>query len=186
MLLTTLALALGMSQDAKPLVCPIMGEPVSKTSPTVEYAGATYAFCCPGCDVGFSKDPAAVIKKNEKKVTIAAFLFDPVSRNRVLTEKAKGTVDYNGVRYYFESTANLETFNKDPKKHSAAPKKESLTCPVMGEKIATYSKASSYVDHKDVRYYICCPGCLPAFTANPDKYAGKAVSEPKPIAQKQG
>ena len=186
MILTTIALAIGMAQDAKPLVCPIMGEPVAKTAPVVEYAGSSFAFCCAGCDTGFSKDPAGVIKKNEKKqALIAAFLFDPVSHNRVTAEKSKATVDFNGTRYYFESEANLATFNKDAKKYAATPKKESLTCPVMGEKIATYSKAFSYVDHKDVRYYICCAGCVPAFTKDPDKYAGKAVSNPKPIAQKK-
>jgi YHS domain-containing protein len=189
MVLTTFALALsiGITADAKPLVCPMMGSPVAKDSPVVEYAGSAYAFCCAGCDAGFSKDPKAALKKNEKNTaTIAVFLFDPVSRNAIKPDKAKATTDFKGTRYYFESEANLEAFNKDSKRFTTAPKQESLSCPVMGEKIASYSKASSYVDYKDVRYYICCPGCLPAFTADPDKYAGKAVGEPTAIAQKKG
>jgi YHS domain-containing protein len=187
MLVTTLALAisLGLAED-NPIVCPIMGEPVAKNAPTVEYAGARYAFCCPGCDVGFTKDPAGAIKKNEKaKKTIALFLFDPVTRKAIHSDKAKATVDYNGVRYQFESEHNLATFNKDPKKFTAAPKKESLSCPVTGEVIATYSDASNYMDYKDVRYYICCAGCAPTFAKDPAKFAGKEVQEPKVIAQKQ-
>ena len=186
MLIASLALTVALAQS-KPLVCPMMGEAVAKDSPVVEYAGAAYAFCCAGCDSSFAKDPKAAIKANEKSTSpIGAFLFDPVSHKAIKADKAKGSVDYMGTRYYFESVANLEAFNKDAKKYTTAPKKESLSCPVMGEAIATYSKASSYVDYKDVRYYICCAGCEPAFAKDPAKYAGKKVSDPKPIAQKKG
>lgn len=189
MLLTTIALALTMgTNQEKPLHCAIMGEEVGKNAPTVQYGGASYAFCCPGCDVAFGKDPNGAIKKNAEgaKATIGAFLFDPVSKNRVTAEKAKATVDYNGLRYYFESAENLAAFNKDAKKLSAVPKKESLVCPVMGDKIASHDKASSYFDYKDVRYYICCAGCLPAMTKDPAKYAGKNVSDLKVITPKKG
>jgi YHS domain-containing protein len=189
MLVTSIALAIGfgLTVEDKPLVCPMMGSPVSKDSPIVEYAGKSYGFCCGGCDVSFSSDPKAAIKKNEKNTSAyGASLFDPVSRNRVTAEKSKGSADFMGSRYYFESAENLATFNKDSKKYAAVPKKESLTCPVMGEKVATYSKASSYVDYKDVRYYICCAGCEPAFIKDPEKYAGKAIADPKAIAQKKG
>lgn len=186
MLIASLALTVALAQS-KPLVCPMMGEPVGKDSAVVEYAGTSYAFCCGGCDTSFAKDPKAAIKANEKSASpIGAFLFDPVSHKAIKADKAKGSADYMATRYYFESAANLEAFNKDPKKYTAAPKKESLSCPVMGEAIATYSKASSYVDYKDVRYYICCAGCEPAFAKDPAKYAGKKVADPKPIAQKQG
>lgn len=43
-------------------VCPVKGNPVEKDSPTVEYNGKVYAFCCPGCDTKFAKDPEKYIK----------------------------------------------------------------------------------------------------------------------------
>lgn len=38
-------------------VCPVMGNPIDKDSPTVEYNGKVYGFCCPGCDAKFEKSP---------------------------------------------------------------------------------------------------------------------------------
>jgi YHS domain-containing protein len=38
-------------------VCPIKGNPIEADSPTVEYNGKVYAFCCPGCDTKFAKNP---------------------------------------------------------------------------------------------------------------------------------
>lgn len=38
-------------------VCPVMGNKVDPEGPTVEYNGKLYAFCCPGCDAKFKKNP---------------------------------------------------------------------------------------------------------------------------------
>lgn len=38
-------------------VCPVKGNQVDEESPTVEYNGKVYGFCCPGCDSKFKKDP---------------------------------------------------------------------------------------------------------------------------------
>ena len=38
-------------------VCPVKGNPVEDDSPTVEYNGKLYGFCCPGCDTKFAKNP---------------------------------------------------------------------------------------------------------------------------------
>ena len=43
-------------------VCPVKGEEVDADSPTVEYNGKVYAFCCPGCDTKFAKNPEKYIK----------------------------------------------------------------------------------------------------------------------------
>lgn len=43
-------------------VCPVKGETIEADSPTVEYKGKVYAFCCPGCDTKFSKDPEKYLK----------------------------------------------------------------------------------------------------------------------------
>jgi len=43
-------------------VCPVKGNEIEKNSPTVEYKGKVYAFCCPGCDTKFAKDPEKYLK----------------------------------------------------------------------------------------------------------------------------
>jgi len=43
-------------------VCPVKGNPIEANSPTVEYNGKVYAFCCPGCDTKFAKNPEKYIK----------------------------------------------------------------------------------------------------------------------------
>ena len=186
MLISAIALALSMGTiDETPMVCPIMGSPVKADAAKLEYAGMAFGFCCGGCDTTFEKDPKAALKKAEKGTSaIGAFLFDPISHNRIKSDKAKGMVDYQGVRYYFESEANMAEFKKDMKKATTAPKKESLTCPVMGEKIESYSKASGYMDYEGVRYYFCCAGCEPAMKKDPAKYAGKAVTDPMVVKPK--
>ncbi len=43
-------------------VCPVKGNPIEADSPTVEYNGKVYAFCCPGCDTKFAKNPEKYVK----------------------------------------------------------------------------------------------------------------------------
>jgi YHS domain-containing protein len=38
-------------------VCPVKGNAIEEDSPTVVYNGKVYAFCCPGCDTKFEKNP---------------------------------------------------------------------------------------------------------------------------------
>jgi YHS domain-containing protein len=38
-------------------VCPVKGNPIEDDTPTVEYDGKLYGFCCPGCDTKFAKNP---------------------------------------------------------------------------------------------------------------------------------
>ena len=33
------------------------GNPIEEDTPTVEYNGKLYGFCCPGCDTKFAKNP---------------------------------------------------------------------------------------------------------------------------------
>lgn len=187
-MLTSIIFAMGLKSalvEDKPLVCAVMGSAVKAGSPALEHAGTKFTFCCGGCDETFQEDPQKAIKKQVKAgKTIGEFLFDPVSTNRILAKNSKGNADFEGVRYYFESEANKEKFEKDSKKFATAPKKESLVCAVMGSKIESYSKASNYVDHDGVRYFMCCGGCKPAMDKNPAKYAGKEISEPKFFAVK--
>lgn len=43
-------------------VCPVKGNPIEEDTPTVEYNGKVYGFCCPGCDVKFAKNPEKYAK----------------------------------------------------------------------------------------------------------------------------
>ena len=43
-------------------VCPVKGNPIEADSPKVEYNGKVYAFCCPGCDTKFAKNPEKYAK----------------------------------------------------------------------------------------------------------------------------
>ena len=43
-------------------VCPVKGNQVESDSPTVEYNGKVYGFCCPGCDPKFAKNPEKYAK----------------------------------------------------------------------------------------------------------------------------
>lgn len=177
MLTATIAAAvvMGTATIKSEFVCPVMGQPVREGNKSVEYAGNLYGSCCPGCEDKFAADPKKYIKEAvEKKRLIAYSLFDPISRKRIEAKKSKAKTDYMGTRYYFESEANLKAFLKDPKKISKVPAKESMKCPVMGTKIASYSKAvGGYVDHGDTRYYICCAVCAPKMAKDPEKYASK-------------
>jgi len=38
-------------------LCPVRGNPIEDDTPTVEYNGKTYGFCCLGCDVKFANNP---------------------------------------------------------------------------------------------------------------------------------
>lgn len=167
-LIALVAVAFGQVQALK---CPVMGSAIAKDSPVVEHNGTRFQFCCAGCDANFSKSPEEFLKTQRKAGnTVGLFLFDPVSRMRLDLAKAKATVDHQAVRYPFESPANKAAFLKDPARYATAPAKEALYCPVGKEAVPTYSKASDYVDHDGVRWYMCCAGCGGPFEKDPQKY----------------
>jgi len=41
---------------------PVKGGEVDSDSPTFEYQGKVYGFCCPGCESKFEKDPETYLK----------------------------------------------------------------------------------------------------------------------------
>ena len=43
-------------------VCPVEGGPVDDKTPTIEYNGKLYGFCCPGCDAEFAENPEKFAK----------------------------------------------------------------------------------------------------------------------------
>ncbi len=160
--------------------CPVMGGPAKAGGPAVEYAGSTYTFCCPMCDGKFAKDPAMALKSDDVKgKTVGVFLFDPVSGKRIEAKDSKGSTEFNGLRYHFASVANKAKFDKDKKKYGTIPAKESLSCPVSGEAVDTYSKTSGYADSNGVRYYFCCGDCAAPFAKDSAKYTKSAAKNVK-------
>lgn len=51
-----------VSEAAWNEVCPVLGNKVDAKTPTVEFEGKTYGFCCPGCDKKFSANPEKYYK----------------------------------------------------------------------------------------------------------------------------
>ncbi len=179
MVLSLISLAL-MAQQA-PLSCPAMGSPISgKPAEVFDYAGARYGTCCAGCEDAFKKDPAKTLAQwAEKGTTIGMSLFDPISGTRVEPKDAKAFADYKGIRYPFAKEDEKATFDADPKKYGAVPKKEALFCPVLKTDLKTYDGAHGFVDYKGVRYYTCCEDCLAKLKANPETYVSNAEGQVK-------
>lgn len=160
----------------EPLVCPIMGGEVAhetmKTAEYSDYNGVRYWYCCGGCKAKFEKEPAKYAAQRAKGTASGAFLFDPVTGARLNHDKAIHEFsDYNGVRFMFASAENKAVFDMDPKKYGALPVKEALYCSPGKEAVPSYGFSSGYVDHKGVRYYMCCAGCEKPWAKEPDKHA---------------
>lgn len=190
MFLSTLVATLTLVAPAPQgdLVCIMMGSPTNEKSKALEYSGARYAFCCGGCDTTFAKDPVKAIKAaTAKGQTFALGLFDPVSGKRVDASKSEFHSDAAGIRYSFETKSNLDTFMGAKDKYTKAPAKDSLTCPVTGEKLDSYSQAAGFVDYNGARYYACCAGCLAPMKADMKALLAKGKSvaaAPKPVPAK--
>lgn len=184
-----LACALAMAQtdsQTKPLACPVLGEPVPTGALSVDYRGLKVSFCCGGCDSKFLKEPEKFLAASaESGDAIAVSLFDPVSQTRLDLEQAKASIDFQGIRYPFQSQENLDEFLALPGSYILAPNRESLTCPVMKKASASHSQAAGYADFKGVRYYFCCAGCEESFDTDPDKYSALVADKVK-IVSAQG
>lgn len=178
-------LALGQVKTTT-LSCPITGEDLPANAPgglTTLYNGASFTVCCAGCSSTLQKDPAkALADKKLAGKTLAVFLFDPVSGNRIDAKSAKATIDYKGMRYFFADAAEKTAFQKTMKTFNPLTEKEApLVCPVSKEKIDGMVEAASYADYKGTRYYFCCPDCIAAFKKDSDKFAANVTAK-KPVA----
>jgi YHS domain-containing protein len=169
------------AEESGAFVCPVMGSPIAsadKAAGFVDYKGSRLFYCCAGCKSPLEKDAPKFIAKNakEKKGVIGAFLFDPVTTERITADKAIAYSDYNGIRYFFSTAKSKSAFDKQPKKYTAAPKQELLFCPVSKEAVASVEKASDYSDYRGERIYFCCAGCKEPFDKNPAKYAASIAA----------
>jgi YHS domain-containing protein len=61
------------------------------------------------------------------------------------------------------------------------------TCPVSGARISSDSgMAPATYEYKGKLYRLCCPGCIGAFSKNPEKYSGIADKETSVSAEQKG
>jgi len=164
--------------QVSPLVCPMTGEAVSATSPSIDFAGTRFQMCCGDCPAGFKKDPSAAVKAARAKgKTFGTFLFDPITNARIDAKAAKASSDYRGTRYLFTSADEKAKFDADPKTIiGKTPKKEVLFCAVAGHAIKNYAAAGGYLDINGTRYYTCCTNCLAKLKAD-NTLATKAPAE---------
>jgi YHS domain-containing protein len=182
-MITSLIAAFLFAAPAPPaLACPIMAAPVRAGQPVVDFNAVRVSFCCAGCDVTFKKDPARHLAQARGR-TVGEFLFDPVSRTRIVPARAEGGwSDFRGVRFFFHTAANKAEFDREPAKFGTLPRREALQCPVSRERLASYIDAWAYIDVEGVRYYICCARCVPTLSDDPGMFVGHvaaAVGAPK-------
>lgn len=169
-------------QDLPPRVCPVMGSALSPSIPEMDYLGLRVGFCCPGCDDKFEADPKGVLAEAAERGWIVAISrFDPVSGLRASVESGVPVVDYEGVRYPFQTDENREAFLANPDRFTALPEMASLTCPVMGVEMVNFQQAAGYVDWNNTRFAICCEGCDTAFLENPERFAASVTLEPATV-----
>lgn len=113
-------------------VCGMNVDPATARA-SAEYNGKTYYFCCGGCATKFIADPerylaedASGAAKPEPSQHMAGShqqnpgtVQDPVCGMWVEPEKARGSADYKGKKYYFCSPRCVEKFNAEPEKYLA-------------------------------------------------------------------
>jgi YHS domain-containing protein len=175
MIATLIVAGLALGQAPK-LVCPVMGDALSKNASYFVYKDIVFGTCCSSC--------VAPMKKNAEKYfakpagLIGYSQFDVISHEAIAPATAAASTDYNGVRYYFSSTEHKTAFDKDPKGMSRHPAYEvDAQCIVTGEEVKAgkaigYRDAKMQIDGKDemVRVYFCCGGCPDKFDADPAKF----------------
>ncbi len=95
-------------------VCGMTVDPRSARA-SAEHGGITYYFCCPGCRDKFLADPQKYLQKLAvAKATAAAHAKDPVCGMSVDPQKARASLEHEGVTYYFCCQGCLNKFRANP------------------------------------------------------------------------
>jgi YHS domain-containing protein len=133
-----------------------------------------------GCGEKAKKDAAPAGKtgtpaaaQDLKPQTLCPVMGNPIDR--------KIYVDFQGQRVYFCDNGCAAAFSKDPEKYMKKIAEDKVllesvqtSCPVMGGAI----NKKYFRDYKGRRVYFCCPGCLPEFDKDPEKYLKKLPGIP--------
>ncbi len=107
----------------------------------------------------------------DREHSTANEVIDPVCGMTIAPADAAGSVEHDGVTYYFCHAACLEKFRADPAQYVGAAVHRD---PVCGMDVAPEDAAGS-VEHDGVTYYFCHPSCVEKFKADPQRYL-----EPQP------
>jgi YHS domain-containing protein len=180
-MLTTLIAIVAFSGTWPPLGCPSSHFAVKKPAVIVEYGGALFGTCCDNCDEAFVKNPKdAMARAIRMEATIGAFQYDPITGLRIDGDKAATISDYKGIRYFFKSEKEKQTFDASPTKFVGAVKSEAYFCPVTKEPTRA-TTAGAYADYNGTRYFLRDGESLKRFKANPTKYTPNAASSVKDV-----
>jgi len=165
-----LAISLFPALDSGPSVCAMTGNPISDDVSRVDYAGVQFGFCGVNCVIAFERNPATVLRNLPSgDKPRGMYLFDPVSGARIDLHR-QGEVkfkDLGGVRVYFESSANLKTYEANDKAYRITAPRECLVDAVTRTPLATYSDAVGFVNFGGVRYYFSDADTMSRFKATP-------------------
>ena len=111
---------------------------------------------------------------------------DPVCGMTVDPERAAGSYDHEGKRYYFCSKGCMGKFQADPAKYLAgatepmpAPEPSGEKDPVCGMSVDAAHSAGSH-EYQGKTYHFCSVSCLRKFQADPAKYLA-APDTPAPV-----
>ncbi len=114
-------------------VCGMTVDP-ARAKATLEHAGKSYYFCCPGCKDKFSAEPSKYLPPKRPVGIAAASEKDPVCGMTVDVSRAKATHVHTGKAYYFCCTSCKDKFIAEPAKY-LAPKSPIGIAPLSAERV---------------------------------------------------
>ena len=134
-------------QAAEKAICPVTGEEFEKTetTPSFEYKGETYYFCCPGCKDKFVKNP-----------------------EEFLNNEGEGEHQH-GEEGEHQHGEESEHQHGEEGMHVEHQESATAIDPVCGMEVKKEGAKHTY-EYKEKTYYFCMAGCLDKFKADPEKY----------------
>ncbi len=103
--------------------------------------------------------------------------MDPVCGMTVQADRAAGTYDHNGQRYYFCSTSCVEKFKRSPETYAPKPEPKLQRDPVCGMDVDP-EKAAGVENFQGRTYSFCSTSCQQKFRAEPAKYLREPGAPP--------
>ena len=137
----------------------------------------------------------ACAQRNEKlepaSDVIGQEVVCPVMGNKFKITKHTPVIEYKGETYYFCCGGCDKDFAKNPGKYiqqmhtdepTAADVDENmigkeLICPVTKDKFKI-TESTPVIEYKNIKYYMCCPGCDTEFMKNPENYIENLKEHP--------
>ena len=95
---------------------------------------------------------------------------DPVCGMQFTPDKADGSVEHDGKRYFFCGSSCAEKFSSNPALYTP-----SEIDPVCGMKVAP-ARAAAKLEHDGKAYFFCGKSCATKFATNPEQYLKPALA----------